>query len=100
MRSLVVCNAGVRACGHVPPQVGGALVARQHLGGRGGGSGTGGLSVPMFIALRRFTLLCTLLLEFLMFRRVHERTTYAAVAVMIAGAPLLCRRSWLLDRLR
>lgn len=52
----------------------------------------------MFIALRRFTLLCTLLLEWLMFRRVHERTTYAAVAIMIAGALLPCCRSWVLGR--
>jgi len=48
--------------------------------------GTSGLNVPMFIALRRFTLLCTLMLEFLMYRRIHERTTYFAVAVMITGA--------------
>lgn len=50
--------------------------------------GTGGLSVPMFIALRRFTLLCTVVLEFVMFRRIQDRGTYAAVAIMIAGAVL------------
>lgn len=48
-------------------------------------TGTGGLSMPMFIALRRFTLLCTMVLEFIIFRKVQDRATLAAVAVMIAG---------------
>lgn len=48
--------------------------------------GTGGLSVPMFIALRRFTLVCTVVLEYVMFNRIRDRATYAAVAIMVTGA--------------
>ncbi len=52
-------------------------------------TGTGGLNVPMFIALRRFTLLATIVLERLMYKRRHDRSTYGAVATMIIGPPLL-----------
>jgi hypothetical protein len=48
--------------------------------------GTGGLNVPMFIALRRFTLLCTIVLERLMYHKQHDKATYGAVAMMIGGA--------------
>lgn len=47
--------------------------------------GTGGLSVPIFIALRRFALLCTVILEYLMFNKLQDHATYAAIAVMVAG---------------
>lgn len=50
--------------------------------------GTGGLNVPMFIALRRFTLLTTMLLERVMYKRRHDRSTYGAVSTMILGALL------------
>jgi len=50
------------------------------------GPGTGGLNVPMFIALRRFTLLCTILLERFMYHKKHDPSTYGAVTTMIAGA--------------
>lgn len=48
--------------------------------------GTGGLNVPMFIALRRFTLFCTIILERFMMQKKHDRSTLGAVAVMIGGA--------------
>ena len=48
--------------------------------------GTGGLNVPMFIALRRFTLLCTIVLERLMYHKKHDPSTYGAVTTMIIGA--------------
>ncbi|KAK9820998.1 hypothetical protein WJX81_006546 [Elliptochloris bilobata] len=48
--------------------------------------GTAGLNVPMFIALRRFTLLCTIVLERVMMNKRHDRSTLGAVAVMIGGA--------------
>ncbi|GMH34200.1 hypothetical protein BSKO_02034 [Bryopsis sp. KO-2023] len=48
--------------------------------------GTGGLNVPMFIALRRFTLLLTVLLELFWFGKRHSQTTYFAVGIMILGA--------------
>ena len=49
-------------------------------------AGTAGLNVPMFIALRRFTLLCTIVLERLLLKKQHEKSTLGAVAVMIGGA--------------
>ena len=52
-------------------------------------AGTGGLNVPMFIALRRFTLITTMLLERIMYKRKHDRSTYGAVGTMILGAPSL-----------
>ena len=42
----------------------------------------------MFIALRRFTLLCTIILERVMMNKRHDRSTLGAVAVMIGGARL------------
>mmetsp|Transcript_315 Transcript_315/g.904 ORF Transcript_315/g.904 Transcript_315/m.904 type:complete len:328 (+) Transcript_315:347-1330(+) len=48
--------------------------------------GTAGLSVPMFIALRRFTLLATLLLERVIDRKRHDSMTHMTIAVMLAGA--------------
>lgn len=39
----------------------------------------------MFIALRRFTLITTMLLERLMYKRKHDRSTYGAVGTMILG---------------
>lgn len=48
--------------------------------------GTGGLNVPMFIALRRFTLLLTVILEVVWFGKRHTRTTYFSVGIMILGA--------------
>ncbi|KAK9847135.1 hypothetical protein WJX84_008518 [Apatococcus fuscideae] len=48
--------------------------------------GTGGLNVPMFIALRRLTLLCTILLERFILNKVHENATLGAVVIMISGA--------------
>ena len=50
-------------------------------------AGTAGLNVPMFIALRRFTLLCTIVLERVMMNKRHDRSTLGAVGVMIGGAP-------------
>ena len=49
-------------------------------------SGTAGLNVPMFIALRRFTLLCTIVLERFMMAKKHDRSTIGAVGIMIGGA--------------
>lgn len=48
-------------------------------------AGTGGLNVPMFIALRRFTLVTTMLLERSIYKRKHDRSTYGAVGTMIMG---------------
>ena len=39
----------------------------------------------MFIALRRFTLLCTIVLERFMMGKKHDRFTIGAVGVMIGG---------------
>ncbi len=39
----------------------------------------------MFIALRRFTLLTTILLERILYKRKHDRSTYGAVSTMIIG---------------
>ncbi|PSC73804.1 UDP-N-acetylglucosamine UDP-glucose GDP-mannose transporter [Micractinium conductrix] len=48
--------------------------------------GTAGLNVPMFIALRRFTLLFTILLERFWLKKSHDWPTLSAVGVMISGA--------------
>ena len=48
--------------------------------------GTGGLNVPMFIALRRFTLLFTILLERYWLKKSHDWPTLSAMAIMIGGA--------------
>lgn len=48
--------------------------------------GTGGLNVPMFIALRRFTLLFTILLERFWLKKQHDWPTLSAMGVMIGGA--------------
>ena len=50
-------------------------------------AGTAGLNVPMFIALRRFTLVCTILLERLLLGKQHEKATLGAVTVMVGGGP-------------
>jgi len=52
-------------------------------------AGTAGLNVPMFIALRRFTLLCTIVLERVMMAKRHDPSTLGAVAIMIGGASLV-----------
>lgn len=48
--------------------------------------GTGGLNVPMFIALRRFTLLFTILLERFWLKKTHDWATLGAMCLMIGGA--------------
>ena len=48
--------------------------------------GTGGLNVPMFIALRRFTLLFTILLERFWLKKTHDLPTMGAMGIMIGGA--------------
>ena len=48
--------------------------------------GTGGLTIPMFIVLRRFTLLFTLLLERFYLRKIHDWPTVLSVCIMISGA--------------
>eukprot|EP00887_Chlorella_sp_A99_P000588 scaffold17.g588.t1 len=48
--------------------------------------GTAGLNVPMFIALRRFTLLFTVLLERYWLRKSHDWPTLSAMGIMIGGA--------------
>ena len=48
-------------------------------------AGTAGLNVPMFIALRRFTLLCTIVLERVLLHKTHDRSTWGAVGIMIGG---------------
>eukprot|EP00210_Caulerpa_lentillifera_P000475 g458.t1 len=49
---------------------------------------TGGLSVPMFIALRRFSLLITLILERTVYAKTHDLTTKLTTFVMLLGAAL------------
>ena len=49
-------------------------------------AGTAGLNVPMFIALRRFTLLFTILLERYWLKKVHDWPTLSAMGIMIGGA--------------
>ena len=68
-------------------------------------AGTGGLNVPMFIALRRFTLLTTILLERVLYAKSHDRSTYSAVSLMIIGArtnpaQLLSAAIWCVEGLR
>jgi len=41
----------------------------------------------MFIALRRFTLVCTIVLERSLMHKQHDRATIGAVALMIGGEP-------------
>ena len=41
----------------------------------------------MFIALRRFTLVCTIVLERSLMHKQHDRATLGAVALMIGGMP-------------
>lgn len=48
--------------------------------------GTGGLNVPMFIALRRFTLVFTILLERYWLKKTHDWPTLSAMGIMIGGA--------------
>ncbi|KAL4440081.1 hypothetical protein ABPG75_003082 [Micractinium tetrahymenae] len=48
--------------------------------------GTAGLNVPMFIALRRFTLLFTILLERYWLKKSHDWPTLSAMGIMIGGA--------------
>lgn len=48
--------------------------------------GTAGLNVPMFIALRRFTLVATLVLERTIDKKRHDRMTYTTIAIMLSGA--------------
>lgn len=48
--------------------------------------GTAGLNVPMFIALRRFTLLFTILLERFWLKKSHDWPTLSAMGIMIGGA--------------
>ena len=50
-----------------------------------GDAGTADLNVPMFIALRRFTLLCTVILERSLLHKQHDRATMGAVGLMIGG---------------
>lgn len=52
-------------------------------------AGTAGLNVPMFIALRRFTLLFTILLERFWLKKSHDWPTLSAMGIMIGGAPRL-----------
>lgn len=52
-------------------------------------TGTADLNVPMFIALRRFTLVCTIVLERSLMHKQHDRATLGAVALMIGGAAAL-----------
>ena len=46
----------------------------------------------MFIALRRFTLVCTIVLERVMLNKMHDKSTVGAIAVMVGGVPcaVLC----------
>ena len=48
--------------------------------------GTAGLTVPMFIALRRFTFVTTIIAEYVMYKRVQETKTYAWIAIIISGS--------------
>ena len=47
--------------------------------------GTAGLSLPMFIALRRFTLLFTVIIERFWLTKRHDWPTLCAVALMVSG---------------
>lgn len=59
-------------------------------------AGTGGLNVPMFIALRRLTLLWTIVLERFVLQKVHENATLGAVVIMIVGKCNFDGSSWVL----
>jgi len=60
------------------------------------GAGTAGLNVPMFIALRRFTLLFTILLERYWLKKHHDWPTLSAMFIMIGGEAGAGRRDvWL-----
>lgn len=54
-----------------------------------GRAGTAGLNVPMFIALRRFTLIFTIVLDYALFRKTYDAITISSVSVMVGGAPLV-----------
>ncbi len=60
-------------------------------------AGTAGLNVPMFIALRRFTLLFTILLERFWLKKSHDWPTLSAMGIMIGGEACRCSASvlWL-----
>ena len=59
----------------------------------------------MFIALRRFTLVCTIVLERFILNKVHDKATVGAVLIMVGGAsspfwPLFwceLRQTWVED---
>lgn len=48
--------------------------------------GTGDISMPMFVALRRFTMVFTLILEYALYRKTRDAATKLAVVLMISGA--------------
>jgi solute carrier family 35 len=48
--------------------------------------GTGDLTVPMFIVLRRFTMVITIVIERLFFSSTHNWQVLSSVGVMISGA--------------
>jgi solute carrier family 35 protein len=48
--------------------------------------GTGALSVPMFVALRRCSLLITIGLEYYLYGRKRDKRTLASVSLMFTGA--------------
>jgi len=50
--------------------------------------GTGGLNVPMFISLRRFSLVTTILCEWALYKKLQAGRTIAHVLVMVAGGLL------------
>ncbi len=61
-------------------------------------AGTAGLNVPMFIALRRFTLLFTILLERFWLKKSHDWPTLSAMGIMIGGGSEVARsNAWLLS---
>ena len=66
-----------------------AELSRWYLGHLLDCAGTADLNVPMFIALRRFTLVCTIVLERSLMHKQHDRATIGAVALMIGGKALL-----------
>lgn len=48
--------------------------------------GTQGLNIPMFVALRRFTILFTVIVEYVMYKRMQTTATLLSVGLMILGA--------------
>jgi len=48
--------------------------------------GTAGLNVPMFIALRRFTLITTIICEWVIYRKGQDLSTKVNVLIMVSGA--------------